>query len=142
MAIALYKLASAAEYRVVATTFGSSQNVSSQMSSFVSLMRRYLLVLVELRLMSLNFRFCHALCRKIDQFVYLPGPGEAQDIANENFMKTGFPQVYGAIDGCHIHIKPPQTGASDYINRKRYPSIVLQGVVDNRYRLVYTCTQP
>ena len=87
---------------------------------------------------SVNFRFCHALCKKIGQFVCLPSPEEAQDIANENFQKTGFPQAYGAIDGCHIHVKPPQIGISDYINRKRYPSIVLQGVVDNRYRPVKT----
>ena len=91
--------------------------------------------MVELKLTS-DFQILPRPLQKIDQFVYLPSPREAQYIANENFKNTGFPQVYVAIDRCHIHIQPPQTGDGDYINRKQCPSIVLQGVVDYRYRLV------
>ena len=46
---------------------------------------------------------------------------------------SGFPQAIGAIDGCHIRIKAPLKNAEDYINRKDYHSIILQGLVDSRY---------
>ena len=49
------------------------------------------------------------------------------------FEISRFPQAVGAIDGCHIRIKAPLKDAEDYINRKDYHSIVLQGLVDNNY---------
>ncbi|XP_067945132.1 uncharacterized protein [Watersipora subatra] len=45
-----------------------------------------------------------------------------------------YPQAIGAIDGSYIPVKPPLDGKADYICRKGYPSIVLQGVVDGHYR--------
>jgi len=74
------------------------------------------------------------LFKKLKQFISLPNSSEAQGIANANHQKTGFPQVFGAIDGCHIHVKPPREGMRDYINRKMFPSLVLQAVVDHQYR--------
>ena len=44
-----------------------------------------------------------------------------------------FPQVVGAIDGCHIAVKAPNENAQDYINRKGFFSITLQGLVDCNY---------
>jgi len=30
--------------------------------------------------------------------------------------KTGFPQVFGAINACHIAVRVPKAGLRDYIN--------------------------
>jgi len=74
------------------------------------------------------------LCKKLKHFISLPNSAEAQEIASANHHKTGFPQVFGAIDGCHIHIKPPRDSMRDYINEKMFPSLVLQAVVDHQCR--------
>ena len=39
-----------------------------------------------------------------------------------------FPNILGAIDGCHIAIEAPIQNPKSYFNRKRFHSIVLQGV--------------
>ncbi|XP_047145660.2 putative nuclease HARBI1 [Hydra vulgaris] len=44
-----------------------------------------------------------------------------------------FPLVVGAVDGCYMRIKAPKKNPEDYINRKDYHSIILQGFVDCRY---------
>ena len=44
----------------------------------------------------------------------------------------GFPNVIGAIDGCHIPIKPPSDDRDSYINRKKFPSLLLQAVCDHQ----------
>ena len=49
--------------------------------------------------------------------------------------QTPFKQ--GAVDGCHIQIVSPQQCPADYFNRKRWHSIILQGTVDDRGRLMY-----
>lgn len=77
--------------------------------------------------------FCDALCKRLKIFIYLPNSTEAKEIACANFEKTGFPQIYGAIDACHIHVKPPRDGTRDYMNRNMFPSLVLQAVVDNKH---------
>ena len=43
----------------------------------------------------------------------------------------GFPGVIGAIDGSHIPIRTPTNYAENYINRKSFPSIILQAVCDS-----------
>ena len=45
--------------------------------------------------------------------------------------KKGFPQVIGAIDGCHIPIICPKDDQEDYHNRKGFYSSILQGFVDS-----------
>jgi hypothetical protein len=42
----------------------------------------------------------------------------------------------GAIDGCHIPIKAPENSYGDYLNRKGWHSLILQGVCD--YKHVFT----
>ena len=44
---------------------------------------------------------------------------------------TGLCNVIGAIDGCHIRITRPPKHGDDYLNRKGYYSILLQGVCDH-----------
>ena len=53
-------------------------------------------------------------------------------VSQSFFQKAGFPGVVGAIDGCHIPIKAPNNHPEEYINRKCFHSIILQGIVDNK----------
>ena len=46
---------------------------------------------------------------------------------------SDFPQVIAAIDCWNIGMKALSKNLEDYINRKEYHAIVLQGLVDNRY---------
>ncbi|XP_071810727.1 uncharacterized protein [Apostichopus japonicus] len=55
--------------------------------------------------------------------------------------RWGFPQCVGAIDGSHIPIISPTDHPADYYNRKGFHSIVLQAVVDFRYRYVTYITR-
>jgi hypothetical protein len=45
-------------------------------------------------------------------------------------------RVIGAIDGCHLRIKQPVRHGVDYINRKGYFSMLLQGICDDRGRFI------
>ncbi|XP_032365442.1 putative nuclease HARBI1 [Etheostoma spectabile] len=50
-----------------------------------------------------------------------------------------FRYVAGAIDGCHIRIVPPaEPQKRCYINRKLFPSVILQGVCDSRGKFLDT----
>ena len=69
------------------------------------------------------FRFCAVLC-KLKRYIFMPKL-EAKRLAALNESRTTFPQTFGAIDGCHIAILGPKEGLRDYINRKRFPSIIL-----------------
>ncbi|ROI16107.1 hypothetical protein DPX16_7160 [Anabarilius grahami] len=46
----------------------------------------------------------------------------------------GINGVIGAIDGCHIKLQQPPVRGGDYLNRKCYYSVVLQGIVDGKGR--------
>ncbi|KAL1431609.1 hypothetical protein MTO96_002238 [Rhipicephalus appendiculatus] len=41
---------------------------------------------------------------------------------------TGLPDVIGAVDGCHIRISRPTESEESYYNRKKFHSIILQGI--------------
>ncbi|VEN49783.1 unnamed protein product [Callosobruchus maculatus] len=61
-----------------------------------------------------------------------PNQIRAIEIARNFEQLTGFPGIIGAIDGCHIRILKPMEYPNSYINRKGYPSILLQGICDNK----------
>jgi hypothetical protein len=42
--------------------------------------------------------------------------------------KSGFPQIIGAIDGCHVAINRPKEDGDSYFNRKKFYFVVLQAV--------------
>jgi len=64
----------------------------------------------------------------------MPDYNECEIIASHFEKKTHIPQLIGAIDGTHIPILPPSDGYRNFINRKGWPSIILQAVSDNNYR--------
>ena len=43
------------------------------------------------------------------------------------------------IDGCHVLIIGPQQSPDDYINRKGFHSLILEGLVDFGYRFIDIC---
>lgn len=44
---------------------------------------------------------------------------------------TAFEKAVGAIDGCHIRIKPPNLNKKDYFNYKQFHSIQMQAICDS-----------
>lgn len=61
--------------------------------------------------------------------------GETLRATVDGFLSTwGFPQCAGAVDGTHIPIVAPPESPADYYNRKGFYSIILQAVVDDKYR--------
>ncbi|XP_075053822.1 uncharacterized protein LOC142139861 [Mixophyes fleayi] len=66
------------------------------------------------------------------RFISLP-QGQRLDDTIARFLKRGFPQCAGAIDGTHIPIIAPTDNHADYYNRKGWHSIILQAVVDHNY---------
>ena len=108
--VALYVLASCCECRVAAEQFGVSK---------VSVFR------------CVN-AFCVAMTVHHQQYITFPSQEEAVAIAERIEHRHKYPQAFAALECSHIAITP-STGHSDYLNRKMHPSIVLQGLVDDKY---------
>ena len=67
------------------------------------------------------------------QYIQFPTGANLQQVINGFESKCQMIQCAGAIDGCHIPVKPPAQNHTDFYNRKGWYSIVLQGVVDHNY---------
>lgn len=111
VAIALYKMGSCAEYRVVANQFGIHKSTVKKCV----------------------YLFCSALVKNyLGELVCLPSADEAAAIAGRFEDMCHIPQIFGSIDGTHIPIQPPAKGYRDFINRKMWASYNMQAVVDDR----------
>lgn len=64
---------------------------------------------------------------------------EKQNNAERFHSISGLQNIIGAIDGCHIRISRPRNHGDDYMNRKGYYSILLQGTCDydGNFRDIY-----
>ena len=112
VAIALYKLAHVAEYKVVGNTFGVHKS----------------------SVHNCLYSFCIAICELLQRdFINFPDEDEADEISKRFESITHLPNIVGAIDGSHIPITPPEEGNADFINRKCSHSVVLQAIVDDQY---------
>uniref|UniRef100_A0A8C6T436 DDE Tnp4 domain-containing protein n=1 Tax=Neogobius melanostomus TaxID=47308 RepID=A0A8C6T436_9GOBI len=112
IAVVLYKLGSCAEYRIVANQFGISK---SSVKKFVYL-------------------FCKSMVQgPIKQLIRAPTDEEAGEIARRFEASHHIPQIMGLIDGTHIPVLPPSDGYKDFVNRKGWPSYILQAVVDDKF---------
>ncbi|CAH1156075.1 unnamed protein product, partial [Phaedon cochleariae] len=76
--------------------------------------------LIHTVVQAVNKYLCHI-------FIRWPTNIEKNVIA-EHYSKYGLKKVIGAIDGCHIPIKKPQDDGTYYFNRKKFYSVILQGV--------------
>uniref|UniRef100_A0A669BQ69 DDE Tnp4 domain-containing protein n=1 Tax=Oreochromis niloticus TaxID=8128 RepID=A0A669BQ69_ORENI len=112
--VTIYCLACGASYRVTADIF----------SMPVATVCRIVHSVIE-EMMTILHRVIHF--PKAEEMEEV-GAGFARLAGNEAFRCTA-----GAIDGCHIRILPPgEPHKRSYINRKLFPSIVLQGICDSR----------
>lgn len=114
VAVALYKLASCAEYRVIANQFGISK----------SAVHKYV------------YAFCIALNAEFKDELAMPSEQEAKSISRDFETMCGIPNIIGAIDGTHVPILPPKDGYRDFVNRKGWPSYNVLAIVDNAYKYV------
>ncbi|CAN7942603.1 unnamed protein product, partial [Ixodes hexagonus] len=55
---------------------------------------------------------------------------------NKENGKRGLPGAIGCIDGCHIEIKKPAVSEQSYFNRKKFHSILLQGICNEKKKFV------
>ncbi|XP_049316544.1 uncharacterized protein LOC125779312 [Bactrocera dorsalis] len=117
VAVAVYTLKSSAEYETVARLFGVSKAIVSEI--FLAFCQE---VWQSLRPIYLTEQLTNS--EKVDECVH-------------GFEKLGFPQCLGAIDGCHIKVRPPGKDCTDYYNYKGWYSTVLFALVDYRYRFLY-----
>lgn len=112
VAIALYKLAHLAEYKVVGNQFGVHKS----------------------SVHNCLYSFCIAICELLGrELIKFPDEGEAEEVAKRFETVTYLPNIIGAIDGSHIPTTPPADGNADFVNRKCSHSIVLQAIVDDQY---------
>jgi len=70
---------------------------------------------------------------KVSQSKYIKFPtgNDLQSVIDGFNMKWDMMQCAGAIDGCHIPVKPPSLNHTDFYNRKGWYSIILQALVDD-----------
>ncbi|KAF5281740.1 hypothetical protein FQR65_LT14580 [Abscondita terminalis] len=105
-------LASCSEYRVAGNQFGLHK------STVCKILHEFVNSILEIL---------------TPKFLIMHTDEEAVIIANNFNRISNIPNIIGAIGGTHIPILPPTDGYRDFINRKSWASIVLQGVVDHMY---------
>ncbi|XP_071374677.1 putative nuclease HARBI1 [Centroberyx affinis] len=117
----LFWLSSGASYRVVSRVFGMPR------STVHRIVHRVTEEVVAIR----------------HRVIHFPRTPEDLEAVSHGFAglarHQAFRRAVGAIDGCHVRIKPP--GGPDgqcYRNRKLFPSIILQAVCDHRGRFIDT----
>ena len=78
-------------------------------------------------------RVVRILARKLNQFVKFPESREVKNRVKQGFYEhAGFPCVIGCVDRTHVRIFSPTESEPDYVNRKGYHSINVQGICDHR----------
>ena len=85
-----------------------------------------------------NF-FLKATRKHKNRFIKFPVNKEVREKIEEFKCLSKFPNVVGAIGGCHIEILAPEENPSDYFNRKQFYSVVLQGNVDANQKFLTYC---
>ena len=118
LTIALWCLATCSEYRTIGHLFGVA--------------RCTVCVIVQ--------NTCKAIVDNLLS-IYISFP-RGEDLCHvvEGFKnKWGMIQCAGSIHGCHIPVRPPASNHTDYYNRKGWYSVLLQGVVDQKYLFTDTC---
>ena len=118
MAITLWCLATCTEYHTISHLFGIGRStvceiIHDTVDAIVHMLQR--------------------------EYIRFP-VGDQQAEVIKGFETTwGFPQCVGAIDGCHIPVQAPTLNHTDYYNRKGWYSMLLQAVVDSKYRFTNLC---
>ena len=109
VAIALHRLADTVSYRTIPNLFGIGK--STECTNSIQVCKSIMEVMLK-------------------GYVRLPAVHEVEDEIAGFYNLARFPQVVGAVDGCHVPIMAPQENKEDYVDRKKFYSIILQGLVD------------
>lgn len=94
------------------------------------------------------FRIVRRICRAIvnnlaAQFICWPKGDRVKKVMEQFQRKQGLPHCIGVIDGTHIPIKAPYDNQEQYVNRKKFHSLQLQGVCDpDRFFTDVYCAYP
>ena len=113
VAMTLYFLSSCIEYRVVGNAFGVAKStVCKHIHDVIYAINEILL----------------------PEYIQMPNLDECLEISDYFENKSGISMIIAAVDGSHVPILPPRDGYRDFVNRKGWPSLVLQAVVDHKYR--------
>ncbi|KAM3857067.1 putative nuclease HARBI1 [Diretmus argenteus] len=78
----------------------------------------------------------------LKRIIHFPQGNDINDVGDGFARLAGsahFNVVVGAIDGCHISVKPRKADENCYPNRKLFYSIQLQAICDHRGRYVDIC---
>ena len=70
-------------------------------------------------------------CTRVNQYIKMPNNDREDEISSSFESICGISNMVGALDGTHIAIVNCPGGKNDYNNRKRYPSVKLQLIVDD-----------
>ena len=82
-------------------------------------------------------RFCTAIINRRREFVKFPMTENEKNHIKEGFFKLGgFPSVCGCIDCTHVRIIGPHLHENDYVNRKGFHSINVQGITDHEGKFI------
>ncbi|XP_069103544.1 uncharacterized protein [Argopecten irradians] len=73
---------------------------------------------------------------KLLKVIQWPGFDAQETTARENQLSFGLPDIMGYLDGTHIRLSGCPRGDNDFINRKHFPSMQLQVVVDNHLAII------
>jgi hypothetical protein len=112
VAITLYLLASSAEYRTIGNLFGVGKST----------------------VYSIVHKVCEAIYEDLlNVYVKFRTGDELKNVVRVYEESWGFPNCGGAINGTQIPIIAPSDSHGDYLNRKDYYSLIMQGVCDNKY---------
>ena len=115
VAVTLWRLGTNVEFRTISHLFGVG------ISTACVTVREVCSVIVE---------------KLAAKFIAVPCGNELKAVVEAFSNKWGFPQCVGAIDGSHIPIIAPKDNATDYFNRKKFHSIVLQALVNYEYKFM------
>lgn len=110
----LWYMANQNSFREIADKFDVSQSAAHR--SIVELLR--------------------VLCSMSSSFITWPSNCEKRTSAAAFARVCGINAIIGAIDGCHIKIQRPTMRGGDYLNRKGFYSVLLQGIVNERGRFL------
>ncbi|XP_062582430.1 uncharacterized protein LOC134244176 [Saccostrea cucullata] len=87
------------------------------------------------------FRVISAIIEHLSvRVIVWPSANRQRDIANDVQQVCRLPGIIGFLDGTHVRLSSALKGDRDYYNRKGYPSLQLQAVVDHEMRFtnIYT----
>lgn len=78
-----------------------------------------------------------------NQIIKWPNNQRREVIKQEFLLKSGINNIIGVIDGSHIEINKPQIDGDVYFNRKGYPSLLIQAIVDHEKKFTdIFCGEP